>query len=129
MRLLLDTHVLLFLLTEPERLSESAVGALESRDNDLVVSSASAWEIAIKHGLGKLDLPSEPAEFVPGALAHYGMELLPVDLSHALEVGRLPQHHRDPFDRLLIAQAQLEGMVLVTRDAQMSAYDVEVLRA
>lgn len=97
--------------------------------NELLLSAASAWEIAVKHSLGRLRLPMDPAEYVPNRLAATRTSPLAIQHSHALRVARLPLHHRDPFDRMLIAQAQVEGLPLLTADPQLAAYDVEILRA
>lgn len=129
MRVLLDTHVWLWLQTEPERLSQPAFDLLSDAANELLLSAASAWEIAVKAGLGKLHLPSPPADYVPRRLATSGTTALPIELRHALHVATLPRHHRDPFDRLLVAQAQVEALPLMTADAQLGAYDVEILAA
>lgn len=129
MKVLLDTHVWLWLQTEPERLSQGSLDLLADPANELLLSAASAWEIAVKVGLGKLHLPSPPADYVPRRLATSGTTALPVELRHALHVATLPRHHRDPFDRLLVAQAQVEDMPLMTADPQLGAYDVEILSA
>ena len=89
--------------------------------------AASSWEIAIKTGLGKLELPSPPDRFVPEQLAEDGIDSLAIEHAHALRVARLPPHHSDPFDRLLVAQAELERCALLTADAQILDYDVEVV--
>ena len=94
--------------------------------NELFLSAASAWEIAIKFVLGKLPLPLPPAEYVPRRLESSGTLSLPVETRHALRVADLPSHHRDPFDRLLIAQAQLEKLPILTSDQAFDAYDVDV---
>lgn len=127
MRILLDTHVWLWLQHAPERLGREALALLEDLDNELFLSAASAWEIAIKHALGKLPLPEVPAEYMPSRMATSGTASLPVTTRHALHVAMLPTHHRDPFDRLLVAQAQLEGMTLVTADRQFRPYGLELL--
>lgn len=129
MRLLLDTHVWLWMVSAPERIREQARRALADRDNVVLLSAASAWEIAIKYRLGKLPLPEDPATFIPARLARDRVTPLPVSIEHALHVATLADHHSDPFDRLLVVQAQLEGLLLVTVDAQFDAYDVELLRA
>ena len=129
MRILVDTQCWLWMLMAPERFSERSrawVGAIE---NDLYLSAASAWEIAIKYGLGKLELPAPPAEFVPELMSKTSITALPIRHSHALHVAELPPHHRDPFDRLLVAQSRLENLPILTADPQFDAYDVEVLRA
>lgn len=129
MRILLDTQVWLWMLASPERLAPSARALLVSAENQLLLSAASAWEIAIKHGLGKLTLAAAPSVVVPELMARSGVTALPVLHAHALGVATLPPHHRDPFDRLLIAQAQLERVPVLTADAQFDRYDVEVLDA
>jgi PIN domain nuclease of toxin-antitoxin system len=127
MRFLLDTHVWLWLLAEPERIDHNVLDQLGDRSNDLALSAASSWEIAIKHGLGKLHLPEPPAIYVPERMRRSGVIPLPVEHAHALAVATLPAHHRDPFDRLLIAQASLLGIALVTADGQFEAYDIDVV--
>lgn len=128
MKLLLDTHVWLWMVLEPERLARKARKALEDRDNALYFSAASGWELAIKYALGKLPLPFPPDEFVAPRLLRDGVAPLPVDLAHALAVARLPPHHTDPFDRMLIAQALAEGLTIVTVDAKFGAYGAPLLR-
>lgn len=127
MRFLLDTHVFLWLQTEPDRLDPGLLDQL-SRAESLLLSPASAWEIAIKHQLGKLALPAEPAAWVPDRMSRSGVDPLPIEISHTLAAGGLPLHHRDPFDRLLVAQAQLTDLPLVTADDQIAAYDVQLIR-
>jgi PIN domain nuclease of toxin-antitoxin system len=100
---------------------------VEDTSNDLFLSAASAWEISIKYALGKLPLPEPPTRYVPSRLELSGTLALPVEIRHAVHVSALPPHHRDPFDRLLIAQAQLENLVLVTADGQLSPYGVEMV--
>jgi PIN domain nuclease of toxin-antitoxin system len=124
-RILLDTHVWLWTLVTPERIGERARRQLVDPGNELLLSAASAWEIAIKYRLGKLPLPEPPEEFVSPRLARDGITPLPVTLRHALHVAHLPYLHRDPFDRLLIAQASLERLVLFTADRQFKEYDVD----
>ncbi len=129
MKILLDTHVWLWLQTSPERLSNRALEQLRDPENELYLSAASGWEIAIKHALGKLPLPEPPDRYVPSRLAASGVTPLAVEMRHTLHVASLPTHHRDPFDRLLIAQAQLEQMAVMTVDSQIRTYGVEVLPA
>jgi PIN domain nuclease of toxin-antitoxin system len=128
-KILLDTHVWLWGQLSPERLSAHAADAMEDPENTLLFSAASSWEIAIKYALKKLELPDEPARYVPSALRRGGVTPLPVEHAHALRVSQLPHHHRDPFDRLLVAQAQLEGATLVTADPRFLLYDVDALWA
>jgi PIN domain nuclease of toxin-antitoxin system len=129
MRILLDTHVWLWILADPERLASATRDRLADRANDLYLSAASAWEIALKYQLGKLPLPCPPGEFVPQRLERDGVRSLAVETGHALQVCRLPPLHRDPFDRLLVAQARVEGMRLYTADEQVLAYGGDILRA
>lgn len=128
MKLLLDTHVWLWLQSAPERLDETLTPVADPA-NDLLLSAASSWEIAIKWELGKLSLPEPPETYVPDRVASSGVIALPVEHAHALAVARLPRHHRDPFDRLLIVQALAEHAVLVTADRALGRYDAELLWA
>jgi len=129
MRLLLDTHVWLWWFLEPGRLSDRARAAIAAKGNTLLFSAASSWEIAVKHALKKLKLPEPPALFVPQRIARHGMVPLPIEHSHALRVAELPRRHSDPFDRLLVAQAQLEKATVVTADPSFVLYDVDILWA
>lgn len=126
MRILLDTHCWLWLQAAPERIPADALEALASSENDLFLSAASAWEIAIKYALGRLPLTHPPHQYVQSRMATSVTAPLPVEIRHAVQVASLPTHHRDPFDRLLIAQTQLEELTLMTADAQLEAYDVEM---
>jgi PIN domain nuclease of toxin-antitoxin system len=110
----------------PERFSDPAVELLQHPESELVLSAASSWEIAIKHAIGSLTLPIPPEEYVPSRMERSGVTALPIEHSHALHVASLPLHHRDPFDRLLIAQAQLERLPILTADRQLEPYDVEI---
>lgn len=129
MRLLLDTHCWLWMAHAPEELGDLAREAIESRDNELFLSAASVWELVVKHALGKLELPTAPEQYVPTRLERTGATGLAISIAHTLEVGNLQRHHRDPFDRLLIAQARVERFRLVTADAVFREYDVELLWA
>lgn len=129
MRILLDTHAWLWLQATPDRLSDEALAVASDPANDLYLSAASAWEIAIKHALGKLPLPEPPAEYVPTRLRASGVAPLPVEHHHALHVASLPRRHRDPFDRLLIAQAQLHQLVLLSSDPVFRSYELNLLSA
>jgi PIN domain nuclease of toxin-antitoxin system len=124
-RLLLDTNVLLWWLDDAPRLTLEARDAIATPRNLVYVSSVTAWEITIKRALGKLDIPENWSEIVMGE----PFRRLSVTWEHALDVGSLPDLHRDPFDRLLVAQARVEGLVLVTGDEIVTRYDVETLRA
>jgi PIN domain nuclease of toxin-antitoxin system len=127
LKLLLDTHAFLWLKTDPARFSAATIALLEDQANSLHLSSASAWEIAIKHALGKLPLPVPPARYVSRGMSQSGISELPTTIAHALRAGALPPHHGDPFDRLLVAQAQLEKAALVSADQRLRAYDVRVI--
>ena len=129
MKVLVDTHCWLWMRAEPERLSERSRQLLRDPETALFFSAASAWEIAIKVSAGKLKLPTPPATFVAERLPEDGFSALPVQIAHALRAGELPPHHRDPFDRILIAQAQLEGLTLLTADRRLARYDLALLWA
>jgi PIN domain nuclease of toxin-antitoxin system len=120
-RLLLDTHVLLWALIEPRRLSAEIRTVLENPDHEVLFSAASIWEISIKSVLGRADFQVAPSSIVDAARATGFMEL-PVRATAALKVAVLPRYHRDPFDRLLVAQAMTEPAALYTADAQLGAY-------
>lgn len=128
MKVLIDTHCWLWLCFEPERFSRSTLERLADPDTERLVSSASIWEIVIKHGLGKLTLPVAPATFVPSRLQTTQTDVLPISAAHALRVADLPDHHRDPFDRMIVAQAMIEATPLLTADKAIRKYDVEFLR-
>ncbi len=124
MRVLLDTHAFLWLVTNDERLSEAAKSAFLDTGNSLFLSIASAWEMAIKVSLGKLTL-SQPLEYLlPDQLGENGIGLLDIKLEHVLKLANLTFHHRDPFDRLLVAQAVSEGLPLLSADVAMDAYPI-----
>lgn len=123
MKLLLDTHVLIWLLAGDTRVSAEVRSAITSAENLVFVSAASIWEISIKQGLGKLDVPGD----VNVQVAACRFESLPISSEHAWWAGALPPHHADPFDRMLIAQALHERLTIVTHDAKFTAYDVRVL--
>lgn len=123
MKLLLDTHAALWFLAADERLGDDARRQLLDDDNRVLLSAAVVWEVAIKRSLGKLAL----TEAYVSLLVAEGAEPLPVSIEHAAAVERLPWHHRDPFDRMLVAQAQLERATLVSGDPALRAYDVPVV--
>ena len=129
MKLLVDTHVWLWILTTPERLCDGARSAITDDENEAILSAVSAWEVAIKYALGKLPLSMPPAELVDVSVRELRLTVLPIALDHALAAGALPPHHRDPFDRMLIAQAQLEGLTLVTADETIRQYGGALLWA
>jgi PIN domain nuclease of toxin-antitoxin system len=127
MRLLLDTHTFLWWIADDPRLSKKACEVIGDGKNQLFLSAASGWEIAVKARLGRLQMPDDLEHFILEQTALNAIENLPVILSHALHVYTLPDYHRDPFDRLLISQAQLEGLPILTADPQISQYSVEVV--
>lgn len=129
MRLLVDTQSFLWLQVSPERMNDKALALAENPNVVMLLSAASSWEISVKYALGKLALPVPPEEYVPDRMRTSGISGLPVSHRHALRVSRLPDHHRDPFDRLLIAQAQLEDLTILTSDRLFDKYDVRVERA
>ena len=126
MRLLADTHAFLWYLAGDGRMSGPARSALEDPDNEWHLSAASVWEVAIKSALGRLTLPTPATQFFTEKIRE-GLQVLPVDWRHAASVEHLPPHHRDPFDRLLIAQAQLEGLRIVTADPVFRKYGIGVV--
>lgn len=123
MSLLLDTHILLWWLSDDPLLPAAAREAIASPENEVIVSAASAWEIAIKKSAGRLDAPDDLVE----ALEANDFETLPITPAHAIAAGTLPPHHSDPFDRMLIAQARTDGLTLITVDKRFPQYDVELL--
>lgn len=127
--MLLDTHCWLWLQFEPERLSPPALALARHEDTELVLSAVSSWEIAIKWALGKVTLPEPPHHYVPGRMRRDGIVGLPIEHADALAVDELPRHHRDPFDRLLIAQSCRHDLPLLTADPAFSAYDVRLVDA
>ena len=127
MRYLLDTNVFVWSLKEPERLTEKAFVVLEDSSHEVFFSAVSSWEIVIKFMIGKLTLPKEPDDFIVEALTNFTFQPLSVTHAHSLAVRELSLHHRDPFDRMLIAQARSENLVLITADLVMQKYPVEIL--
>ncbi len=124
MRLLLDTHAFIWWIADSGRLSQRARGLIADESHDIIVSAASAWEIATKYWLGKSALPEAAAFDVAGAISNQGFLELPVSVRDAEHAGSLPGPHRDPFDRMLIAQALSRGLVLVSRDQVFDGYGV-----
>jgi PIN domain nuclease of toxin-antitoxin system len=127
MRLLLDTHVFLWYITADPKLPESFLAATQDASNDVFLSSISVWEAVIKHGLGKLSLPALPSTYLPQQRTAHGIAALPVDEGAMAHLAELPPIHREPFDRLLIAQAMQHQLTLITVDRIFSAYSVHLL--
>jgi PIN domain nuclease of toxin-antitoxin system len=124
MNILLDTHAWLWMMLEPDRIGKKTRALIADDDNIFYLSIASAWEIAIKHSHGRLQLPEEPLAYLRSRTHDNGIKILPIQIDHACLAAQLPQHHGDPFDRLLIAQAQIERYVLLTDDKKIRAYKV-----
>jgi PIN domain nuclease of toxin-antitoxin system len=129
MTILLDTQVWLWMLIDPKRLSWTAASKLRSRSNDLLLSSASAWEISEKCVAGKLKLPGDLGAYITDRMRRTNVEPLQVTHRHALRAGTLPDTLDDPFDRLIIAQAIVEGVPVITADPRFATYGVEVFSA
>jgi len=122
MRLLLDTCTFLWVISGAPDLSTRARELIADPDNEVFLSAASNWEIAVKHALGRLPLPEPPNRFVPDQRAQHGIDPLPIDEESALHLGRLPPLHRDPFDRILVCQAIVHGLTLVGPDPLITQY-------
>jgi len=127
MKLLLDTHTFIWWASAPEKLSEKVLAAFENTENSLILSVASAWEMQIKSHLGKLRLDMPLKELIKSQEKENDLKILPVELKHTYELNTLPSIHKDPFDRLLIAQSNLEGLTLVSKDSKFSGYSVNIL--
>jgi PIN domain nuclease of toxin-antitoxin system len=127
MRAILDTHTFLWWNTDDPQLSATVRAIISDGANEIFLSASSAWEIAIKAARGRLSLPDPPEKYVAERLTLHRFQGLPVHLSHALRVYSLPDLHRDPFDRLLIAQSQLEKMPILTKDGNIHKYEVEAI--
>ena len=127
MRLLLDTHAFLWFVGGDERLSGKAKEAIADLENEVFLSVASLWEIAVKINIGKLKLPRSFGELIPEQLLQNEITVLRIELSHMTKYVDLPLHHRDPFDRLIVVQAQVEEMPVVSKDETFGSYDVDLL--
>ena len=127
MRYLLDTHTFLWWIVDSDLLSRRVREIISDGANTLYLSAASGWEIAIKAELGRLQLPDEPGKVIPEQMSLNTIVGLPIQMSHALHVHSLPKHHRDPFDRMLIAQSQVEQLPILTSDPDLAKYEVEVV--
>ena len=127
MKVLIDTHIFLWFYLEPQRIKQKARKFLEDTlTNEIFVSHVSAWEISIKYGIGKLKIPDVPEIWVPDRIRRAGFLHLPIEIQHMLRVHNLPPHHRDPFDRLLISQANVENLTLITEDPNFAKYQVKI---
>ena len=124
MKLLVDTCTFLWVALGDPRLSGRARALIADGDNDVFLSAASAWEISVKHGLGRLSLPAPPSVYIPDVRTRHRIEPLPIDEEAALALERLPPLHHDPFDRILICQAIVHGLVLLTPDEQITRYPI-----
>jgi PIN domain nuclease of toxin-antitoxin system len=127
MKVLLDTHAFLWLLTDDHRLSENAIATFMEPNNALFFSAASFWEISIKKSLGKISLKSGWMQTIKGEMKANSVQWLPIEMVHCAELEQLPFHHRDPFDRMLIGQAIAEGMRVLSRDHRFSDYPIECI--
>jgi len=127
MRVLLDTRAFIWWVTNNSQLSDAARACIADSDNNVFLSTASAWEVVIKVNIGKLVLPEPPKSYIPSRLASNQFESLPIQMNHVLQVTALPNHHRDPFDRILIAQSQVEQMPILTADYLIVQYSVNVI--
>ena len=126
MKLLLDTHTFLWWITDDPQLSKKARELIGDGHNILYWSAASSWEMSIKYALGRMPLPEAPEQFLPAEIGKNRLESLPIIDAHAFQAGQLPHHHRDPFDRMLVAQAQVESLALLSNDQQLNYYNVEI---
>ena len=126
MRLLLDTCTFLWIATDAKELSSRVRSLFEDPDNEVHLSAVSAWEIGLKHGLGRLHLPEAPDSFVPRYREAHGISPLPLGEGEALQVGKLPPHHSDPFDRMLVCQAIVGCLTILTPDPEIARYPVQV---
>ena len=127
MRLLLDTCTFLWILTEPSKLSASTLEAFQSPGNEVFLSAASGWEIALKYSIGKLPLPADPVRFVPAQREAHGIRSLEITEEAALHQSRLPTLHRDPFDRLLVSQSIVQELTILTPDPLIAQYGCRTL--
>lgn len=125
MKLIVDTHTLVWMLHDSPELSQRVRVLVRDRGNDVLLSVASAWELSVKYALGKVDLRLPYRQFIDGAIRNLRLTLLQVTIDHLDRVAVLHHHHRDPFDRLLVAQALVEGVPLLSRDSALDAYGVE----
>lgn len=123
MKLLLDTHILLWWLTQDQKLSQTEIETIADSDNVVFVSAATAWEMAVKKMIGKLEAPDD----LPTALAANDFLELPITIEHSQKLYQLPLHHHDPFDRIMVAQAIAEDLTFMTRDTKISLYEIKII--
>jgi PIN domain nuclease of toxin-antitoxin system len=124
MKFLLDSHVFIWLFAAPEKLGEKARSIIEAQDSELLLSAASIWELGVKHQLGKLSLPLPIEEYITSRAQDAGIGLLPISPIHCFRVTELPFHHKDPFDRMIVAQALTENLTVLTHDSILSEYNI-----
>jgi PIN domain nuclease of toxin-antitoxin system len=127
MSYLLDTTIFIWLLKEPEKLNQRALDLLEDGNQNVFLSSVTSWEVVIKFAIGRLTLPKKPEELLSEIFTNFAFQPLSITHAHSLAVGELVFHHRDPFDRMLIAQARSENLVLLTADSMFEKYPVDIL--
>ena len=127
MKVLLDTHTFLWWITDDPKLSLRVRGIISDGENEIFISAATGWEIAIKSQIGRLKLPDEPQRFILEQMKINGMKSLPIEMRHALHVSTLPTYHQDPFDRILIAQAQMEDLPVLSADPEIGKYEVTII--
>jgi PIN domain nuclease of toxin-antitoxin system len=128
MRALLDTQIFLWWINQDQRLSRECSEIIADASNEILFSAVSGWEIAIKASRGRLSLPDDTEPYILAQVSLNHFEALPIGLNHALRVHHLPDHHKDPFDRMLVAQAQIEELALLSADPQIARYAVKVIR-
>jgi PIN domain nuclease of toxin-antitoxin system len=126
MQLLIDTHVFLWMQSDPGRFGSTTRSLIEGQGTTLFLSAASSWEIAIKYAIGRLSLPEPPSAYVPSRMSASAVTGLPIEHAHALAVENLDLHHRDPFDRMLVAQAKTDGLTILTADRKLEPYPVDI---
>ena len=127
MKVLIDTHVFLWSIASPKKLSSRARSVIESGNNQVFLSVASLWEIVIKVQVGKLSLPDHAERYLRRRIAETDIEVLPITAEHTLKLFSIPDHHRDPFDRILVAQSLEEQIAIVTADTAVTRYSVQVI--
>jgi PIN domain nuclease of toxin-antitoxin system len=127
MRVLLDTNAFLWWVTDDEKLSAKARSIISNSENIIFFSVASAWEIVIKYQLGKLPLPEPAKSYIPSRLEHYGFVLITIGMQEVLEISNLENHHKDPFDRILIAQGRTKNLPIITADQKFALYDADTI--